>query len=329
MPSEVIRYVDPNSSGGDGTTNELSGVNAAYASLGTALTTEQKDLTASDEIYRFICSSNQDLGGGSPDTAVARVNTNWVTDATRYVSIEAASSHGGKWNDNIYRMVSSVSGTEFAVLIVYTDYCYITGIQIKINYAGTAQLHGVDFDTGTELYLDKLILMATAASTEFSYGIYGRSTAGTMRVTNSIIYDFDSVSPESFGIRAEVGGCTYYNLTFDNCVYAFVQTGSASNAYNVGMVNCTSSDAGNVNYTTSSTTTPTFVDYANDDFHLDASDTTWRGQGTDESGVFTDDIDGETRSGSWDIGADQYVAGGAEHILTGKILLEVRTDGTT
>lgn len=61
---------------------------------------------------------------------------------------------------------------------------------------------------------------------------------------------------------------------------------------------------------------PTYVDSANDDFHLALGDTTAKDQGTDLSGdgvfAFDDDIDGETRSGTWDIGFDEYVvtAGG-------------------
>lgn len=44
------------------------------------------------------------------------------------------------------------------------------------------------------------------------------------------------------------------------------------------------------------------------DFHLDSSDTAAKDQGYDLSAIFTTDIDGDTRSGTWDIGADEYVA---------------------
>jgi hypothetical protein len=57
-----------------------------------------------------------------------------------------------------------------------------------------------------------------------------------------------------------------------------------------------------------------FVDEDGDDFHLNASDTVAKNKGTDLSGdsylPFSDDIDGQTRSGTWDIGADEYVAAG-------------------
>ena len=51
-----------------------------------------------------------------------------------------------------------------------------------------------------------------------------------------------------------------------------------------------------------------FADTTAYDFHLHSSDTTAKDAGTDLSGTFTDDIDGDTRSGTWDIGADESQA---------------------
>lgn len=55
--------------------------------------------------------------------------------------------------------------------------------------------------------------------------------------------------------------------------------------------------------TTCTTSGVTFV--GGDDYHLAAGDTVARGNGTDLSATFTDDIDGDTRS-AWDIGPDEY-----------------------
>jgi len=47
-------------------------------------------------------------------------------------------------------------------------------------------------------------------------------------------------------------------------------------------------------------------------FHLDPTDTTWEDQGTDlsaDSGIINIfDIDGQTRTVPWSIGADQYIS---------------------
>lgn len=60
--------------------------------------------------------------------------------------------------------------------------------------------------------------------------------------------------------------------------------------------------------------TPTYVDSANDDFHLASNDTVCINNGTDLSGdanyAFDDDIDFQTRTGSWDIGMDEYFVSG-------------------
>ncbi len=56
-----------------------------------------------------------------------------------------------------------------------------------------------------------------------------------------------------------------------------------------------------------------FVDSTGNDFHLAAGDTAALNHGVDLSGdanlAFSDDIDGDTRSGTWDIGADEFVDG--------------------
>ena len=55
--------------------------------------------------------------------------------------------------------------------------------------------------------------------------------------------------------------------------------------------------------------TPTFVNLTTHDLHLSASDTVAKDQGEDLSGeYFSDDIDGVTRTGTWDIGADEFLA---------------------
>jgi hypothetical protein len=61
------------------------------------------------------------------------------------------------------------------------------------------------------------------------------------------------------------------------------------------------------NKNSSSGATNIFVDYANNNFHLKATDSVLRDQGVNTvSSYFTTDKDGNTRSGTWDIGAYEY-----------------------
>ncbi|KPJ58178.1 MAG: hypothetical protein AMJ46_14545, partial [Latescibacteria bacterium DG_63] len=66
--------------------------------------------------------------------------------------------------------------------------------------------------------------------------------------------------------------------------------------------------------------TVTFVNEAGNNFHLAESDTGARGYGADLSSdpdlPLSFDIDGDTRSGTWDIGADEYDVGGATYTIT-------------
>jgi hypothetical protein len=61
-------------------------------------------------------------------------------------------------------------------------------------------------------------------------------------------------------------------------------------------------------YYRNKTLTFTNVTAGSEDFHLISTDTDAIDNGADLSGTFTTDIDGTTRSGTWDIGADEYVS---------------------
>lgn len=69
-------------------------------------------------------------------------------------------------------------------------------------------------------------------------------------------------------------------------------------------------ETGTYTATTDTTDTPTYVDSGSGDFHLSSGDSVCIDNGTDLSSdgtyAFDDDIDGETRSGTWDIGMDEY-----------------------
>jgi hypothetical protein len=102
MATARIRYVNPDSAGGNGTTSALSGANAAYASLQAALNAERGDLVAADVWLEIICATN----GSADTTRVDQMVAGWVTDATRYVHIKPADGHraGTKWSTSKYRL---------------------------------------------------------------------------------------------------------------------------------------------------------------------------------------------------------------------------------
>lgn len=59
-----------------------------------------------------------------------------------------------------------------------------------------------------------------------------------------------------------------------------------------------------------------FVNEAGNNFKLDPTDTAAKDQGADLSGTFTNDLAGNTRSGTWDVGPLEYQASGSNGSLT-------------
>ena len=335
MPGEVIRYVDPNSTGGNGTTNELSGPNAAYSSLYDWDDAEATDITSLDVVHRVICSSNQDAGGGSANTTAVTLDS-WTTDDTRYIQIESASSHGGKWNDNIFRISYTSASNGAAVDIrLSTRHIKFVGIQIEVNPTSTNYVHPVRcYSTINGDYVftfDKCIMRMTGTNSRWGYGVQGNTPSSGIGTINSINCQFYGFDYSTYGCAFDVHTSVIvnmYNTTIVDCTNSWYNSGGGNtvNAWNVGQSNVDNPVTG----TTCSSTTPTFVDPVSYDYHLQSSDTTWKDQGTTDpgTGLYSDDIDGQTRSGTWDIGADEYISTASQRLSDARIILEARSDGT-
>lgn len=110
--------------GGDGTTNGTSGATRAFASLSEAEAGLQR--VTSDTINIFC--------DGGIDTAPVTVD-GWTISAPGSLNILAAKPHGGRWNDNIYRLsvTDSASTTKFASLDIKEDRVVVDGLQIGIS----------------------------------------------------------------------------------------------------------------------------------------------------------------------------------------------------
>lgn len=129
------------------------------------------------------------------------------------------------------------------------------------------------------------------------YGVYGYFPGGT----NSLYYNNTIHSVTTTGFHSTGGTST----TLKNNL--IIESGTAD----ISCSGCTMSANGTSDATgqvTSLDEATELDDAAGRDVHL-ASGATSIGAGDDLSGSFTDDIDGDTRS-SWDIGADEFDAGG-------------------
>ncbi len=132
---------------------------------------------------------------------------------------------------------------------------------------------------------------------------YGSAT--TLIANNTFVNCGIGIKQEEVGLD---GSLTMKNNLCQGNTYDYVDDGGGfgSTANNISEDD-TSPDAAYRN------TTVTFADAANDGYRLSPNDTSAKDQGEDLSAIFTDDIEGQSRSSAaagaaWDIGADEQLA---------------------
>lgn len=296
MPT--VRTVTVKSSGGD------------YSSLSSAEAGEQGDLVSLDRQLDIECYSMS-------DTAAVTVN-GWTTDATRYVRIftPSAERHDGKWNTSKYRL--ELNAAYVAPLTLNEAYTRVEGLQIKQTGVSGATVQMCD-----ECVLDACIVWSSS-STSGGLNTANVAAAAACRLQNSVV----------MGAGGSTGVSGGYNraMNADNCTISGWANGysvsgaggsAARNCYsgnNTGsdysggtLTTCASEDlTGTSGLRSIAYSTANFVSVTggSEDFHL-VSGSALIDVGTDLSATFTTDIDGATRSGTWDIGADEYAGAAA------------------
>ena len=325
----TARYVNTASSpGGDGTTNATAGDNRAYASLNEAEAAMPATLT---DWWRIICE-----GQAADTTAVTLAGT--TTTAANYIEVwtdpaQTYGRHDGKWNTGKYRLEVSNYG-DTGLVTVNVPYVILDGLQIKSTFSTPGSGHAIKINHssgGTPwVKVSNSILQGVVSGSFYNFGIEVRE--GTAYIWNNIFYNWNS----TYGFGMYVGTATdnayFYNNTIVNCTYGIRQNVGVLTAVNnivkgSGNTNAyvgtfTSSDynstdgtdntEGGANSLQSQIFSFVNTGAGTEDFHLLLTDTGALNHGIADpgSGLFSDDIDGQTRSGTWDIGADEYVAAG-------------------
>jgi len=345
----LTRYVNPDADvGGDGTTNATTGANCAYKSLSIAEAaaidggSNTGDLDTNNNLLHIICET-----GGTADTTAVVVD-GYTTSATDYVHIYTSASHrhAGVWDDAKYRLVLT---SAVPCVDVRDNYLRVTGLQCSVG--STNSVAGGIFSSASgnaPFLVDSCLVRAVVAATGTGIG-YASATVAAHQHTyvNNIVYGFTGVG--AFGIytrangaggRAVVYNNTVYNCTTGfrsrdanvvwknnlaiGCTDAYLETTAAEiatyNAYDEG------TDPGTNGIDLSgSSDAAIFTDATVSNFTL-VSGSTAADVGvslaSDSDGYysFSTDITGATRSGTWDVGADEYIAaGGASHNLSGSL----------
>jgi len=306
-------YVDTDVVGGlgDGTSwaNAYSSMSAAVVNTGLA----QDLVTAVDQMT---------IHWRGEDTTPVTFGTNWVTSATYYLKIvvDQADRHPGYWSASHPRLDVT---TGPAILCTNVDYLRLEGLQVN---GDSAQLIYSAADTG-ELHVSHCIGQghATAFQNAFDF----RSAGVTYYIYRNIIYN--QTGAESVGIYTTSGTAHYiYNNTIKDCSRG-IRNNNATQEYVKGnIVDCTDAFVGTFtdndtfnNYNHSSQNLDevvlgtngsfnasfTYANEAGDDFHLDSADTGAIDKGVNLGTPYDVDIDGQSVTGTWDAGADEYISG--------------------
>ena len=289
-----------------------------YPTLSAWEAGEQADLVALDERRIAHCYNFSDT------TPV--VLAGWTTDATRYayITVPSGQRHDGKWSTSGYRLeITSGTGIDVQIRDALIEY-----IQISIQENGATQRFGIHVSataTGQVINVEKCILRQHPSSSG-SGNLRGvrLNTTGTIRVSNTLFIDWRQGSGSGFSRSAGTG--YIYNCGAHNCNIGIGAGSGPVTAINSWAQNCTDGFQGSYaaassnNLSDIATDAPgtgpitgdiSFVDEANDDFHLAAGDTLAKDAGinlsADANYPISGDIDGQARSGTWDIGPDEYV----------------------
>lgn len=322
--ANVVRYVNTASSGGNGTTNETSGANAAYATLAACEDAEDGVAYSAGETCTINCS------GATADTTPVNFS-GWDADVSIIVNGDNTT---GKWNTGAYR-IEITQNNDFPCITNTINNIQFVNLQCKMiasgNYGNMYLVSNTPAGAHTVLF-SKCIFWANDSSTwTNSQGITLNWAGGTGTVTikDCEIYRTGGAAAGSAIYINQYGTANIYNCTITgnwnyginradgtvvakNC-YSATTSGSSYNG-TITQTTCASSD------TTASGTALDSIAYSTDNFtnvtagsedlHLTAA-SALKDVGTD---LGTDtDIDGQDRDTNtpWDIGADEYVATGS------------------
>lgn len=303
MATEVIHTVIP-AGGGDYTT--ITAWEAA----------QQRNLVSADEIAVAECHT----GTSTEQPRIA----GWTTDATRYAHVRAAAGHehGGDFSAG-FKVTASSGGT----LLQPDSYCRYTGIVIENTGTGGAC---VDFNTTQSQ--NKSFHVAGCLIKGNADGIKNEGSGVVVFIYNNIILD---PSTECIIQNNATGTIHVYNNTLIGGTHGIrnvngacrpknnVAQGNSTACYNGTMTD----SEGNISSDATSPQTGLrnitldFVDGANDDYHLAATDTAAIDVGIDLSAdgtlAFAIDVDGQSRpqGPEWDIGADEFMSGVRKPLL--------------
>lgn len=312
--AEVIRYVDPDATGGS---TGLDWTNA-YTSLFVWEAAEQTDLVTDGDWHHVYCRASS----GTADTTVLTIS-GWTTDAIHNIVIEAASGDEALktgWDATRFRLVVNSS------FVIGSGEGYINIIGLQLENTSSNGGDAVFFENvAGDFVLQNNYIHSTGAAS----GIHAGNSSANYIVENNIIVNVSS-SAGSEGIFLDAVNSS---LIYNNVIEGWedgIEVDEGTNIFkNNAVFNNTddfNDDGGTNTYDYNASDdgdgtnpqAPSGADWANEFNNVTGGDFTLLtggnlkdngiGPGSDTN-VPTTDMDGTARSGATcDIGVDEYVS---------------------
>lgn len=324
-------YVDPS----DTTSTELGTSAEPFKALQTALTsTCNKTFT---EPIKIRCRTSGSVADTTRlyDGALGQM----VPSATNYleISTEAAHRAGTVWDTTKYHLYPAYSVQAGTAVEITKAYIRIDGLQIGISSltAAAELLYWSQGGSGN----GRLSNCHIKGPTSTSYLTRGISLINGITMWNCVIQvsgHTSSTCVQNHG-SSSFYGCTFIagsgasatvSILDGTCVAKNCYAGGGTVGYQVTTgsltkTTCASSDTSGSSGLQSiavNTTQFTNVTSGSEDWALPGTGSALYGVGTDTSGDgaplnFTVDINGATRTTTWDIGADEYITAGGGSVL--------------
>jgi len=295
-----------------------------YTSLGTWENATDNDLVTAAQSEVLECYDDED----SFDDHISMSGATSNADYFRIIRPAAGQGHDGTSN-NGFNIHNTADVDAFHI---NSDYVQLQDLVIKSTVSGVASgSRSAIYAAGEHNVVVGCIVYDcyNGGSVKNMYGILRYSSAAGSVFIDCLADNIQSLSADGIGLFGYgAGSIPMYNCTAVNCK----TYGIKAHASTVTSKNCCSSGNGVLDwgvggggaFTKTTCTTegasPTYKNAAGNDFHLAASDTVCRDNGTDLSGdatfPFDDDIDGELWGATWSIGFDQFSAGADDGIWT-------------
>ena len=308
--TEVVKIVDPD-----------NGPGTDYTSLSAWEAGEQKNLVDNNEIAIAKCRNT----AGSADTSGVTIS-GWTTDADHYIKITVESGYRHDGTEGTGYRIAPSSSTDYGIEIE-EDYTQVEWVAIDQTNITVAGIHCYGLTDGTGITIHHVLMYNIQGG---DIGVYNRSAAD-VSVYRCIAYqDSDAGSGYGFGqnnsdgsmhcrnCTAKVNYVAYRNaagsMTTDNCFggASYPWYGSFSGNYNCDTTSNSTYQAPGANSLHDKNASDQFESITDNsqDFHL-KSGADCIDAGNNLGSPYDYDIDNQQVTGTWDIGADEYVAAAA------------------